>query len=273
MFKETTKHADAEKEYQSLPVQETKPLAPVEETALSTTTTTQSDLKKELSQSDLFKLQVVEGEEDLMSVELTENASSKASELPEMSVPKSKSGTMAFIEKMFMGSSAKTTTTTANTEVSREASRDKSVEKQQVTKEEETKKAQLNVALSSAAASASSPNPECSPYKFLLNEAQATDAGTDQKVVSSLSLKSASGEELEQTASSAGKAKKNGVVVEKIIENLASLTRKDSEEHDPILSGAAANSSSAKETKSKGMCYFCSYYGSKLYKVLFWLLV
>lgn len=262
VFKEATKHADAEKEYQSLPVQETKPLVPVEETALTTTSTTQSDLKKELSQSDLFKLQVVEGEEDLVSVELTENASSKVSELPEMSVPKSKTGTMAFIEKMFMGSSAKTTTATAkHTEVI-----GKLDEKQEVTKEDETKKAQLNVALSSAAASASSPNPECSPYKFLLNEAEAIGTG-DQKVVSSLSLKSASSEELEQTASSAAKGKKNGVVVEKIIENLASLTRKDSEEHDPILSGAAATSSSVKETKSKGMCYYCSYFGSTLCKV------
>lgn len=225
---ETTKHADAEKEYQSLPTLETKPLIPVDSTA------PQSDLKKELSQSDLFKLQVVEGEEDLVSVELTENASAKTSELPEMSVPKSKSGTMAFIEKMFKGSATKT-------EVS-----EKSAEKP--SKEEEAKKAQLNVALSSAAASASSPNPECSPYKFLLNEAQT--ASTEQKAVSSLSLKSAKGEK-EQTASSAGKGKKNGVVVEKIIENLASLTRKDSEEHDPILSGAAASSSSAKETKTK----------------------
>lgn len=199
-------------------------------------TAPQSDLKKELSQSDLFKLQVVEGEEDLVSVELTENASAKTSELPEMSVPKSKSGTMAFIEKMFKGSATKT-------EVS-----EKSAEKP--SKEEEAKKAQLNVALSSAAASASSPNPECSPYKFLLNEAQT--ASTEQKAVSSLSLKSAKGEK-EQTASSAGKGKKNGVVVEKIIENLASLTRKDSEEHDPILSGAATSSSSAKETKTKGM--------------------
>jgi hypothetical protein len=106
------------------------------------------------------------------------------------------------------------------------------------------------VALSSAAASASSPNPECSPYKFLLNEYPSKVAAAgDQKVVTSLNL------ECVAAAAAAdeqgGKRKeKSGVVVEKIIENLASLTRKDSEEHDPILSGAAASTNSAKKSDS-----------------------
>ncbi len=41
-------------------------------------------MKKELSEPDIFKLKVVKGEEDQVSVDLKEEASVKADQLPEM---------------------------------------------------------------------------------------------------------------------------------------------------------------------------------------------
>ncbi len=96
-----SKCTDTDKEYQSLPLQETKPIVTAAEKS--------GELKRELSQSDLFKLKEVESEDDLVSVELRESVpTSNTRELPEMlTVPKTKSSTMAFIESIFKGSSAK----------------------------------------------------------------------------------------------------------------------------------------------------------------------
>jgi len=94
---------------------------------------------------------------------------------------------------------------------------------------EETAKLPLPVSLA-AAASASSPNPDCSPYKFLITETEP------KKTISSL--------ELEKANSGSKKSECE------IIENLASLNRKESEKHDPIVSGAAK--SCQKEPKSPG---------------------
>ncbi len=92
-----------ENKYKSLPVTRHEPERP--------TCPEPGQLKKELSESDIFKLNVVEGEEDLVSVDLKEDAASKADQMPEMSVPRSKSSTMSFIEKIF----SSTTTTTITT--------------------------------------------------------------------------------------------------------------------------------------------------------------
>ncbi len=175
-------------------------------------------MKKELSESDIFKLNVVEGEEDLMNVDLKENASLKTDQIPEMSIPKSKSSTMSFIEKIF----SSTLTNTASTLT---ASKETVTENVKIL-EETTAKLPLPVSLA-AAASASSPNPECSPYKFLI-----TETNNQPKKIESLKLES-SGSKTEC----------------EIIENLASLNRNESEKHDPIVSGAAKTQ---KETKSPG---------------------
>jgi len=191
-----------DKEYQSLPVQPSKPLIDDKVDEKKTYD------KRELSESDLFKLNVVDGEEDLVKVDLKEGAASKTDQLPEMSVPKSKTSKMtSFIEKIF-SSKLKTET---------EPKTEKKVEK---TEEYQTKTT-LSATLSSAAASASSPNPECSPYKFLISES------SDKKTVNSLKLDN--------------NETKKEAVVEKLIEDLASLNHKDSEKHDPILSGISPN--------------------------------
>lgn len=156
-----------EKNYKSLPVDDSKSsdktLEKVEEDKAES-----GNLKKELSSSDLFKLKDVEGEEDLVSVDLKENASEKV--LPEMSIPKSKSSTMAFIESIF---SSKTPTA-------------ESKEETEVKEESKTAKQTLVSALSTAVTSASSPNPECNneetkeqvkkaPSKSETNSANETD--------------------------------------------------------------------------------------------------
>lgn len=211
-----------DKEYQSLPVQNTKPL--IDEIEKKQTLT---EDKRELSESDLFKLNVVEGEEDLVKVDLKEDASTKNDQLPEMSVPKSKTSKMtSFIEKIFSTKSKPAADT--------ENKPEKKIEKS----EESHTKTTLSATLSSAAASASSPNPECSPYKFLMSEysGKSTD---DKKSVSTLKLD----ENVD---------KKDVVVVEKLIEDLASLNHKDSEKHDPILSGISpAKKEDAKNKKNK----------------------
>jgi len=184
-------------------------------------------LKKELSESDLFKLNVVEGEEDLVSVDLTENASLKSEHLPEMSVPKSKSSTFSFIEKMF--SSKKTTEETTTEDVKPTLTTTELTQTKPDSSELKSKTTLVTLS-SISAASASSPNPECSPYKFLINEysSKTTEA---TKTVSSLKLT-----ETNET---------------KDIENLASLNCVDSEKHDPILSGAAKTKDSKAHTSSK----------------------
>lgn len=199
-----------DKSYKSLPLEDSKnmdkTLEKVEEDK-----TEPGNLKKELSSSDLFKLKDVEGEEDLVSVDLKENAAEKSDQLPEMSIPKSKSSTMAFIESIF---STKNSTTTKADE-----------SKEEVKEESKTAKQTLVSALTTAATSASSPNPECSPYKFLLNEYSAKS--TEENTVSSLKLGASN------------------------IENLASLNRKEVEKHDPILSGAASTSKSKTSNKEE----------------------
>lgn len=178
-------------------------------------------LKKELSESDIFKLNVVEGEDDLVSVDLQENASLKSDQLPEMSIPRSKSSTMSFIESIF--SSKKTEDSLPK----------KSAEEAPKSSDETIKKSSLPVYVQSTkATSASSPNPECSPYKFLIAETEDTKT---KKEVSTLQLENTN-EESED------------------FENFVSLTRKDSEKHDPILSGTASqnNCNSKPEPKSPG---------------------
>lgn len=226
---EVTKTTD-DKEYQSLPIEKTEPLINEDESK----TKKQTELKKELSQSDLFKLNAVEGEEDMVKVDLKEGASEKTSQLPEMSVPKAKSTTMSFIEKIFKSTSSTKTVAEEKTETK---------ESDETTKSTKTS---LSTNLTAQAISASSPNPECSPYKFLMNEFKTND----QKSVSSLKLE---GTTTTSSSEASKNSQKNGVVVEKIIENLASLTRKDSEEHDPILTSATPSNSSKKtDLKSKG---------------------
>ena len=95
------------KEYKSLPASHHHHFSvtcldkTLEETETDTEVPAPGQLKKELSESDIFKLNVVEGEEDLIRVDLQENASLKTDQLPEMSIPRSKSSTMSFIEKIF----------------------------------------------------------------------------------------------------------------------------------------------------------------------------
>lgn len=210
-----------DKEYQSLPVEKTQSLDKTLEEKV-VVNKEQTELKKELSESDLFKLNVVEGEEDLVNVDLKENATNKTNQLPEMSKPKTKSSTMAFIESIF---SSKKPTQVTEPET-------KEVKQAEVLETKQT----LTAALSTAATSASSPNPECSPYKFLMNEYSVKT--NEQKAVSSLKLNT------EQTSDTV----KTEAVDEKLMENLASLNRKESEKHDPILSGA---NSSKKTTEIK----------------------
>lgn len=231
-----------DKEYQSLPLEKTLPLDNNTVDKLVTVKETTSELKKELSESDLFKLNVVEGEEDLVNVDLKENASIKTDQLPEMSVPRSKSSTMAFIESIFSSSSTSTkqTEVVETKEVVVAPVKEVEVAVKEIITVHETKHT-LTAALSTAATSASSPNPECSPYKFLMNEYAAKPVET--KIVSSLSL----GTEQQQAAQVSTKAD-SVVVDEKIMEDLASLNRKESEKHDPILSGA---NSSKKATEAK----------------------
>lgn len=195
-----------DKNYKSLPLEDSKnmdkTLEKVEEDKAEP-----GELKKELSSSDLFKLKDVEGEEDLISVDLKENAAEKSDQLPEMSIPKSKSTTMAFIESIFSSKNPETESKVAPKEEETQSKEDFKKNKQT-----------LVSSLTKAATSASSPNPECSPYKFLLNEYSAKS--TEEVSVSSLKLGASN------------------------IENLAGLNRKEVEKHDPILSGAASSSKS-----------------------------
>lgn len=205
-----------DKDYQSLPVKEKESLDKMEETIKPI-----SELKKELSESDLFKLNVVDGEEDLVNVDLKEDASLKSEQLPEMSIPRSKSSAMSFIEKMFTG----------------KPKAEQEVEKEIKKLEETQAKPSLTAALTSAATSASSPNPECSPYKFLMSEYSAKPA----EPISSLKLETQVPSEVPEKE----------VVDEKLIEDLASLDRQGSEEHDPILSGASKSNSKTGQAKTK----------------------
>lgn len=206
------------KEFQSLPSDQCKKLNDTLEN--KDLANNSGQLKKELSESDLFKLNVVEGEEDLVNVDLKENADSKSDQLPEMSIPKSKSSTLSFIEKIF--TSSKTATNATEAEPLKDIKKESTKELSEV-----HAKHSLTTALSTAAISASSPNPECSPYKFLINESKSTD----QKEVKTLKL-----EEDKNNIS-----EKTNIVVDKLIENLASLNHKESEKHDPILSGASSS--------------------------------
>lgn len=207
-----------DKEYKSLPVQKSEKFVDCNQMDKTIEETDQKELKKELSQSDLFKLNVVEGEEDLVNVVLKDDADTKNDQLPEMSIPKSKSSTMAFIESIFGGSKQT----------------EKEVKKEAVPAEENQLKHTLTAALTSAATSASSPNPECSPYKFLMNEYSSKP--TEQKSVSSLKL---------SNGETAMKSVSNEKTEKCLIENLASLNHKESETHDPILSGTAASKKNA----------------------------
>lgn len=232
-----------DKEYKSLPVQKSEGFVDCNQMDKTIEGSDQNGLKKELSQSDLFKLNVIEDEEDLVNVVLKDDADLKSDQLPEMSIPKSKSSTMAFIESIFGGSIQ------TEKEVKKEAAAVAAADAAPATTEETQIKHTLTAALTSAATSASSPNPECSPYKFLMNE--YSSKSSEQKTVSSLKLSTG---ECDTTSATNEKATEKC-----LIENLNSLSQKDSETHDPILSGAAPSQknddlkaeASAKPSKSE----------------------
>jgi len=222
-FEEINK-INTDKDYQSLPANITNnDIHYLQTLQTNITLEEKNERKRELLESDLFKLNIVEDEEDLVKVDLKEDASLKNDQLPEMSKPKST--TMSFIEKIFSSSSSSSTKTTETPFVQKE---EVEVKKSIVTEETQVKAAPtLTATLTSAAISASSPNPECSPYKFLINEYPTKT--TDVKV-NSFKM------DTKVTQETTGKT--NEIIDDKVIESLASLDHKDSETHDPILSGA-----------------------------------
>lgn len=221
-----------DKSYKSLPLEDSKnmdkTLEKVEEDK-----TEPGNLKKELSSSDLFKLKDVEGEEDLVSVDLKENAAEKSDQLPEMSIPKSKSSTMAFIESIF---STKNSTTTKADE-----------SKEEVKEESKTAKQTLVSALTTAATSASSPNPECNkeesekkPEQALLKpKANLPASETDESKLHN--LPASSGEftmDLNFKLASAAAATAGAPVV--VVDN--SSKSPVAKEHDKFTSNASTSS-------------------------------
>lgn len=228
-----SKEVDKEdKSYKSLPLEDSKnkdkTLEKVEEDK-----TEQGNLKKELSSSDLFKLKDVEGEEDLVSVDLKENAAEKSDQLPEMSIPKSKSSTMAFIESIFASKNP--------------AKVDESKEEVAVKEETKTAKQTLVSALTTAATSASSPNPECNKeaiekkpeQESLKSEANLPTSETDGSKLSNLPASSREFTmDLNFNLASAAAATAGAPVV--VVDN--SSKSPVAKEHDKFTSNASTSS-------------------------------
>ena len=189
-------------------------------------------LKKEMSESDLFKMNVVDG--DLVNVSLKDNVKPEQMvESTEVVNPQpQRSSTLSLIEKIFNKTSPKPEHTSASTVMPAEVS---------------SKSLSANPMLShtgvlTSNATASSPNPECSPYKFLINEYSSKSNPTVETKPDDVQSTQQVKPDLNTNQSIPA--------TNKILENLASLNHKECEKHDPILSASGSTATSSTSSHS-----------------------
>ena len=186
-----------------------------------------------MSESDLFKMNVVDG--DLVNVSLKDNVKPEqmvdSTEVVVNPQPQ-RSSTLSLIEKIFNKTSPKPEHTSASTVMPAEVS---------------SKSLSANPMLShtgvlTSNATASSPNPECSPYKFLINEYSSKSNPTVETKPDDVQSTQQVKPDLNTNQSIPA--------TNKILENLASLNHKECEKHDPILSASGSTATSSTSSHS-----------------------
>lgn len=159
--------------------------------------------------------------------------------------------TLAFLNLFSKNSEKPTETSTTNTSSTTTLQQEitKVTESTKLNNPPQVKPAETNSSLSAtklvtsgAITSASSPNPDCSPYKLLLNELPSK---TNAVVVNDFNSRTTSVKTLSTSEGKENQSKPN------LIESLASLNHKESDKIDPILTGANKTEKKSSETDKK----------------------